>query len=217
MKGGSIYLYESFSQVVKTSNVLMAEMAPTTVDQLLGQLIRREQAEWDSVAATADTRTHAGGGEAAAQHLTGVTHGQRPAVASALGNVVSAPPAHDGGQAKQRERNTSAGVTPGGQDGAQSQRKCSWKGCNYSCSTKGHLVRHMRVHTGEISQRTIFPKCTHRDSRSRQRKHAMPPLMLMIRVRIGCRRASISVLVARLQLRGHTVRSPHSTSEKASK
>ena len=27
--------------------------------------------------------------------------------------------------------------------------RCTWPGCTYACATKGHLVRHMRVHTGE--------------------------------------------------------------------
>jgi hypothetical protein len=163
MKGGSIYLYESFSQVVETSNVLTAEIAPTTVDQLLVQLIQREQAEWDFVGATVDKRPHASGGganfaaaapvAAVSSQLARVAPGKRPAVASAS-NKASAPPAARGGGRPQRQESTSAGVGSGGQDSAQNQRKCSWRGCSYSCSTKGHLVRHMRVHTGEKSQYT---------------------------------------------------------------
>eukprot|EP01047_Picozoa_sp_COSAG01_P087924 COSAG01_NODE_20448_length_952_cov_2.152403_1_plen_64_part_00 len=30
-----------------------------------------------------------------------------------------------------------------------SRYHCTWAGCQYACATRGHLVRHMRTHTGE--------------------------------------------------------------------
>jgi uncharacterized Zn-finger protein len=49
--------------------------------------------------------------------------------------------------------------------GSDKRFRCPFSGCNARFSNRGHVERHMRVHTGEKPFKCILPDCTKRFSR----------------------------------------------------
>ena len=100
---------------------LVEEMSPDSVDEVLRGLMLREADTWNQASASA-----AGVGVAAG------------------GGAVS------GGRGPGRRVKAEGGAGGGGGGAAQMVCHCTWQGCDYSCSTRGHLVRHVRTHTRSI-------------------------------------------------------------------